>query len=60
MKEPNIAARLVTRKTINRIGIGIGDVREFAEVRVAMFVLDEGVSMPMRYLDSFQPLQEQE
>ena len=60
MKEPNIVAGFVTRETIDWIRIGIGDVCEFAEVGVAVFVQDEGVSVPMRYLYSLQPLKEQE
>jgi len=39
MKEPNIVTRFVTWKTIDWIEVGIGDVCELAEVRVAVFML---------------------
>lgn len=41
MKEPNIVTRFVAGKAIDRTGIGISDVCEFAEVRVAVFMLDK-------------------
>lgn len=41
VKESNIVARFMTRQTIDWIGVRIGDVCEFAEVRVAVFVLDK-------------------
>ena len=41
MKEPDIVTRFVARQAIYWIGIGIGDVCEFAEVRVAVFMLDK-------------------
>jgi len=41
MKEPNIVTQFVTWKTVDWIGVGIGDVCKFAEVRVAVFMLDK-------------------
>jgi len=41
MKEPNIVTRFVTWKTIDWVEVRIGDVCEFAEVRVAVLMLDK-------------------
>jgi hypothetical protein len=47
VKEPDIIAGFVTRKTIDWVRIRVGDICKFAEVRVAVLVLDEGVSVPV-------------
>ena len=41
MKESNIVTRFVAWKTIDWTGIRVGNVCEFAEMRVAVFMLDE-------------------
>lgn len=57
MKEANVFALFMTRQTIDWIRVRIDDVCEFSEVGVAVCMLDKGVSVPMRFLYSFQPLQ---
>ena len=58
VKKSNVVAGFVTHQTIDWIGIGIDYVCEFAEVGIAVFVLDKGVSVSVRYLYGFQPLKE--
>lgn len=41
MKEPNIVTRFVARQAIDWIGVRVGNICEFAEVRVAVFMLDK-------------------